>query len=114
MLRYGDGDVLANPAGFEADWQIMIRVSLRQNGVQVAWIASFIPTPHQWTQRMGLDSHRKRRPSQTIDHHYVRLFGFSALTSMFTAAFAIYSARANQSVLAYPTPGQAASQASRN
>src|SRR5579863_2724538 len=84
-----------------------VRTACRSPGT-----ASFIRTPHQWTSTgwMGLDSQGNAGLRDKVDHHYVRLFGFSALTSMFTAAFAI-SQRANQSVLAYPTPGQAASQA---
>jgi type IV secretory pathway VirB10-like protein len=57
-----------------------------------------------------LDSHGNSGLRDKVDHHYKRLLGFSALTSMFTAAFAI-SQRTNQSVLAYPSPSQAASQA---
>jgi type IV secretory pathway VirB10-like protein len=43
-------------------------------------------------------------------HHYLRIVGFSVLTSMFTAAFDI-SQRTNQSALTYPTPAQTAGSA---
>ena len=45
-----------------------------------------------------------------MDRHYARLIGFSALTSLFTAAFEI-SQRRNQSVLTSPSSADAASSA---
>jgi type IV secretion system protein VirB10 len=58
----------------------------------------------------GLDSHGNAGLRDSVDHHYKRLIGGVALSSLFTAGFAISQAT-NQSVLAYQTPGQAASTA---
>ncbi len=88
------------------------RVSYGQDGVQVAWNRIIFPDASSvdLDGMVGLDSHGNSGLRDKVDHHYKRLLGFSALTSMFTAAFAI-SQRTNQSVLAYPSPSQAASQA---
>ena len=55
----------------------------------------------------GLDSHGNAGLRDKVDRHYKRLIGMSVLTSMFMAAFAISQNR-GQSILAYPTPSQAA------
>jgi type IV secretion system protein TrbI len=47
---------------------------------------------------------------QTVDHHYKRLIGFAALTSLFSAGFAI-SQNQNQSALTYPSASQVAASA---
>ncbi len=88
------------------------RVSYGQEGVQVAWNRIIFPDASSvdLDGMVGLDSHGNSGLREKVDHHYKRLLGLSALTSMFTAAFAI-SQRTNQSVLAYPSPSQAASQA---
>jgi type IV secretion system protein VirB10 len=56
---------------------------------------------------VGLDAHGNAGLRDKVDRHYRRLLGFSVLTSMLTAAFAISQQR-NQSVLVNPTPGQIA------
>ena len=56
---------------------------------------------------VGLDSHGNAGLRDKVDRHYRRLLGFSVLTSMFTAAFAVSQQR-NQSVLVNPSPGQIA------
>ena len=106
------GMYLLIPQGSRLIGKYDSRVSYGQNGVQVAWDRIIYPDASSvdLNGMVGLDSHGNAGLRDKVDHHHVRLFGFSALTSMFTAAFAI-SQRANQSVLAYPTPGQAASQA---
>lgn len=88
------------------------RVSYGQDGVQVTWNRLIFPdgSSIDLDGMVGLDSHGNAGLRDKVDHHYRRLLGFSVLTSMFTAAFEI-SQRQNQSVLAYPTPGQAASSA---
>jgi type IV secretion system protein VirB10 len=80
------------------------RVSYGQDGVQVAWNRIIYPDESSVNRNgmVGLDSHG-------VGRHYKRLIGFSALTSVCTAAFAV-SQRANQNVLAYPTPGQVVGQ----
>jgi type IV secretion system protein VirB10 len=57
---------------------------------------------------VGLDAQGNAGLHDKVDRHYVRLIGFSALTRLFTAAFAI-SQRNNQSALVNPNPAQVAS-----
>jgi type IV secretion system protein VirB10 len=58
----------------------------------------------------GVDSHGNAGFRDQVDHHYRRLIGFAALTSLFSAGFEL-SQRSRQSVLTYPTPGEIASSA---
>ncbi|MGH9439965.1 MAG: TrbI/VirB10 family protein [Terriglobia bacterium] len=90
------------------------RISYAQNGVQVAGNRIIFPDASSidLDGMVGLDSHGNASLRYKVDHHYKRLIGFSALTSLFNAGFAI-SQRGNRGVLAYPTPGEAASQAVR-
>jgi type IV secretion system protein VirB10 len=59
---------------------------------------------------VGLDSHGNAGLRDKVDRHYRRLMGFSVLTSLFTAAFAVSQQR-NQSILVNPNPGQIAASA---
>ena len=88
------------------------RVSYGQDGVQVAWSRVIYPDASSidLDGMMALDSHGNAGLRDKVDHHYTRLIGFSVLTSMFTAAFAI-SQRSNQSALTYPSPAQTAGSA---
>jgi type IV secretion system protein VirB10 len=88
------------------------RVAYGQDGVQVAWNRIIFPDASSidLNGMVGLDSHGNAGLRDKVDRHYARMLGFSALTSLFTAAFEI-SQRRNQSVLAYPSPGEAASSA---
>jgi type IV secretory pathway VirB10-like protein len=106
------GMYLLIPQGSRLIGRYDSRVSYGQDGVQVSWNRVIYPDAStvDLDGMVGLDSHGNAGLRDKVDHHYKRVIGFSALTSMFTAAFAI-SQRTNQSVLAYPTPGQAASQA---
>ncbi len=87
-------------------------VSYGQDGVQVAWSRIIYPDASSvdLDGMMGLDSHGNAGLRDKVDHHYLRIIGFSVLTSMFTAAFEI-SQRSNQSALTYPTPAQTAGSA---
>jgi type IV secretion system protein VirB10 len=62
------------------------------------------------SRNIGQKPERVLKVRDKVDRHYARIVGFSALTSLFSAGFAI-SQRRNQSVLAYPTPTEAASSA---
>jgi type IV secretion system protein TrbI len=106
------GMYLLIPQGSRLIGRYDSHISYGQDGVEVAWNRIIYPDASSvdLNGMTGLDSHGNAGLRDKVDHHYKRLIGFSALTSMFTAAFAA-SQRANQSVLAYPTPGQAASQA---
>jgi len=86
------------------------RVSFGQDGVQVVWSRIIYPDASSidLDGMLGLDTHGNAGLRDKVDHHYARLVGFSALTSLFTAAFAISQQR-NQSVLVNPSAGQVAS-----
>jgi type IV secretion system protein TrbI len=88
------------------------RVSYGQDGVQVAWSRVIYPDASSidLDGMMALDSHGNAGLRDKVDHHFTRLIGFSVLTSMFTAAFAI-SQRSNQTALTYPSPAQTAGSA---
>jgi type IV secretion system protein TrbI len=88
------------------------RISYGQDGVQVAWNRVIYPDASSvdLDGMVGLDSHGNAGLRDKVDHHYLRIVGFSVLTSMFTAAFDI-SQRTNQSTLTYPTPAQTAGSA---
>jgi type IV secretion system protein VirB10 len=88
------------------------RISYGQDGVQVAWSRVIYPDASSvdLDGMMGLDSHGNAGLRDKVDHHYLRIVGFSILTSMFTAAFDI-SQRTSQSALTYPTPAQTAGSA---
>ena len=85
------------------------RVSYGQDGVQVAWSRIIFPDASSidLDGMIGLDSHGNAGLRDQVDHHYKRLIGMSVLSSMFMAAFAISQNR-SQTIIAYPTPGQAA------
>jgi type IV secretory pathway VirB10-like protein len=87
-------------------------VSYGQDGVQVAWSRIIYPDASSvdLDGMMGIDSHGNAGLRDKVDRHYLRIVGFSVLTSMFTAAFEI-SQRSSQSALTYPTPAQTAGSA---
>jgi type IV secretion system protein VirB10 len=60
---------------------------------------------------VGLDSHGNAGLRDQVDRHYKRLFGFAALTSMFSAAFDLSQRQTYGSGLAYPGIGDTASAA---
>jgi type IV secretion system protein VirB10 len=88
------------------------RVSYGQDGVQVAWSRIIYPDASSvdLDGMTGLDSHGNAGLRDTIDRHYLRIVGFTVLTSIFTAAFEI-SQRSTQSALTYPSPAQTAGSA---
>ena len=89
-------------------------VSYGQDGVQVAWSRIIYPDASSvdLDGMMGLDSHGNAGFRDKVDRHYLRIIGFSVLTSMFTAAFEISAPqRSSQSALTYPTPAQTAGSA---
>ena len=106
------GMYLLIPQGSRLIGRYDLRLTYAQDGVQVVWNRLIFPdgSSVDLDGMVGLDAHGNAGLRDKVDHHYKRLIGFSALTSMFSAVFAI-SQRTNQSVLAYPTPGQAAGQA---
>lgn len=59
---------------------------------------------------VGLDAQGNAGLRYKVDHHYGRLFGFSALTSLFSAAVTL-AQRQQQSLLAYPSVSETAAAA---
>jgi type IV secretion system protein TrbI len=106
------GRYLLIPQGSRLVGKYDSRVAYGQGGVQVVWSRIIFPDASSidLNGMVGLDSHGNAGLRDKVDRHYTRLIGFSALTSLFSAAFEI-SQRQNQSVLAYPSPTQAASSA---
>ena len=103
------GQYLLIPQGSRLIGKYDSRVSYGQDGVQVAWNRIIFPDASSidLDGMLGLDSHGDAGLRDKVDRHYKRLIGMSVLTSMFMAAFAISQNR-TQSILAYPTPSQAA------
>jgi type IV secretion system protein VirB10 len=95
------------PQGSRMIGQYDSHVSYGQDGVQVAWSQIVFPDASaiDLNGMVGLDSHGNAGIRDKVDRHYRRLMGFSVLTSMFTAAFALSQQR-NQSILVNPSPGQ--------
>lgn len=106
------GQYLLIPQGSRLVGRYDSRVAYGQDGVQVAWSRIIFPDASaiDLNGMAGLDAHGNSGLRDKVDRHYARIVGFSALTSLFSAAFAV-SQRQNQSVLAYPTPTEAASSA---
>jgi type IV secretion system protein TrbI len=103
------GMYLLIPQGARLIGRYDSRVSYGQDGVQVIWSRIIFPDAStiDLNGMMGLDSHGNAGLRDKVDRHYARLIGFSVLTSMFTAAFAISQQR-NESVLTNPSVGQIA------
>jgi type IV secretion system protein VirB10 len=103
------GQYLLIPQGARLVGKYDSRVSYGQDGVQVAWSRIIFPDASSidLDGMLGLDSHGNAGLRDQVDRHYKRLIGMSVLSSMFMAAFAISQNR-SQTILTYPTPGQAA------
>src|SRR5207244_10611319 len=103
------GRYLLIPQGARLVGKYDSRVSYGQDGVQVAWERIIFPDAStvDLNGMAGLDAHGNAGLRDQVDRHYKRLFGFAALTSLFTAAFDV-SQRQNQSVLNYPNPTETA------
>jgi type IV secretion system protein VirB10 len=90
------------------------RIAYGQDGVQVVWDRIIYPDASSVdiNGMVGLDSHGNAGLRDKVDRHYKRLFGFAALTSMFTAAFELSQWRAYGSGgLMYPSASDTASAA---
>jgi type IV secretion system protein VirB10 len=106
------GMYLLIPQGSRLIGKYDSHVSWGQDGIPVVWSRLIYPDASSidLDGMEGLDDHGAAGLRDTVDHHYKRLIGGVALSSVFTAGFAISQAT-NQSVLAYQTPEQAASTA---
>jgi type IV secretion system protein VirB10 len=82
------------------------RVAYGQDGVQVVWERIIYPDASSVdiNGMVGLDSHGDAGLRHKVDRHYSRLFGFAALTSLFTAAFDLSQRRTyGTGGMMYPT-----------
>lgn len=103
------GMYLLIPQGARLVGRYDSRISYGQDGVQVTWSRIVFPDAStiDLNGMEGLDAHGSAGLRDQVDRHYRRLIGFSVLTSLFTAAFAISQAR-NESVLVNPSASQLA------
>lgn len=106
------GRYLLIPQGSRLIGDYDAHVAYGQDGVQVVWNRIIFPDASSidLSGMVGLDSHGNSGLRDKVDRHYKRLFSFAALTSAFSAAFAI-SQRQNQNVLTTPSAAQTASAA---
>lgn len=106
------GRYLLIPQGSRLVGKYDSHVAYGQDGVQVVWNRIIFPdgSSVDLAGMEGLDSHGNAGLRHKVDRHYKRLFGFAALTSLFSAAFEV-SQRRNQSVLTYPNPSDTAAAA---
>ena len=106
------GMYLLIPQGSRLLGKYDLRISYGQDAVQVAWNRIIYPDASSvdLDGMVGLNAQGSAGLHDKVDRHYRRLIGFSALTSLMTAAYAISQQR-NQSVLVAPSPSQTASSA---
>jgi type IV secretion system protein TrbI len=81
------GRFLLIPQGSRLIGRYDSRVAYGQDGVQVVWDRIIYPDASSVdiNGMVGLDSHGNAGLRDKVDRHYKRLFGFAALTSIFTA-----------------------------
>ena len=105
------GRYLLIPQGSRLIGRYDSRVSYGQDGVQVVWDRVMFPDASSVdiNGMVGLDSHGNAGLRDKVDRHYKRLFGFAAMTSMFSAAFDLSQRQTYGSGLAYPSIGDTAS-----
>lgn len=103
------GRYLLIPQGSRLVGKYDSQVAYGQNGLQVAWDRIVFPDASSvdLNGMVGLDAQGNAGLRHKVDHHYVRLFGFSALTSLFSVAVTV-AQRQQQSLLAYPSVGETA------
>jgi type IV secretion system protein VirB10 len=103
------GRYLLIPQGSRLVGTYDARIGYGHDGVQVVWNRIIFPDASSidLAGMSGLDSSGNAGFRDQVDHHYRRLIGFTALTSLFSAGFEL-SQRSRQSVLTYPSPGEIA------
>jgi len=103
------GKFLLIPQGSRLIGKYDSRVSYGQSGVEVVWNRIIFPDASSvdLDGMEGLDAQGNAGLRDKVDRHYKRLFGFAALSSLFSAAFDV-SQRQNQMVLSYPSATQTA------
>ena len=105
------GRYLLIPQGSRLIGRYDSRISYGQDGVQVAWDRIMFPDASSIdiNGMVGLHSHGNAGLRNKVDRHYKRLFGFAAMTSLFSAAFDLSQRQTFGSGVAYPSVGETAS-----
>jgi type IV secretion system protein VirB10 len=101
------GQYLLIPQGARLVGTYDSRVAYGQNGVQVVWDRIIFPDGSSiaLAGMPGQDAHGYSGLRQSVDNHYKRVIGFAALTSLFSAGFALSQSRSG-SILQYPSVGE--------
>jgi len=101
------GQYLLIPQGARLVGTYDSRVAYGQNGVQVVWDRIIFPdgSSINLAGMPGQDAHGYSGLRQSVDNHYKRVIGFAALTSLFSAGFALSQSRSG-SILQYPSVGE--------
>jgi type IV secretion system protein TrbI len=108
------GRFLLIPQGSRLIGRYDSQIAYGQDGVQVVWDRVMYPDASSVdiSGMVGLDAHGNAGLRHKVDRHYKRLFGFAALTSMFSAAFDLSQRRRYGSgTFAYPSASDTASAA---
>jgi type IV secretory pathway VirB10-like protein len=106
------GQHLLIPQGSRLVGRYSSQIAYGQNGLQVVWDRVIFPDASSidLSGMNGQDATGRSGFRYGVDSHYVRIFGFGLLTSVFGAA-AQLSQSHNGSVLAYPSNGEIAASA---
>jgi len=106
------GQHLLIPQGSRLVGRYSSQVAYGQNGLQVVWDRVIFPDASaiDLSGMNGQDAMGRSGFRYGVDTHYVRIFGFGLLTSVFAAA-AQFSQSHSGSVLAYPSNGEIAASA---
>jgi type IV secretory pathway VirB10-like protein len=107
------GRFLLIPQGSRLVGRYDARIAYGQDGVQVVWERLIYPDASSLDLggMVGLDAHGNAGLRDKVDRHYRRLFGFAALSSLFTAGFELSQRRSYGSGVVYPSAADTASAA---
>jgi type IV secretion system protein VirB10 len=106
------GQHLLIPQGSRLVGRYSSQVAYGQNGLQVVWDRVIFPDASSidLSGMNGQDATGRSGFRHGVDNHYVRIFGFGLLTSVFAAAAQLSQSHSG-SVLAYPSNGEIAASA---
>jgi type IV secretion system protein TrbI len=106
------GQHLLIPQGSRLVGRYSSQVAYGQNGLQVVWDRVIFPDASaiDLSGMNGQDATGRSGFRYGVDNHYVRIFGFGLLTSVFAAAAQLSQSHSG-SVLAYPSNGEIAASA---
>jgi type IV secretion system protein VirB10 len=106
------GQHLLIPQGSRLVGRYSAQVAYGQNGLQVVWDRVIFPDASSidLSGMIGQDATGRSGFRHGVDNHYVRIFSFGLLTSVFAAAAQLSQSHSG-SVLAYPSNGEIAASA---